>query len=212
MEDPNAQPPQAEGAPRRRRGGLRRGLLLPLRVLGLLLAGILGLVLGVLLFVLAPPSELLRRAALPIAREALNHPRIQISSFRLSPLSGLELGGVWLGPPEGYSRAMATIRQQRPDLFPLDRYPDLFGEPKAVHMNVTIVPDGSPGEPGYATLWPWGEEQPTASWINYMAGTQNIANAGTVKTTASSEADPDFSVYAAANIHVVIDVLGYFTN
>jgi oligo-alginate lyase len=28
-------------------------------------------------------------------------------------------------------RAMSAIRQQQPDLFPLDRYPDLFGEPKA---------------------------------------------------------------------------------
>jgi hypothetical protein len=43
-----------------------------------------------------------------------------------------------------------------------------------------------------------------------VAGNQNIANAGVVKTTVSNGANPDFSVYALRDIHLVIDVLGYF--
>jgi hypothetical protein len=86
-----------------------------------------------------------------------------------------------------------------------------LGEHAAVHLNVTIVPMGERGQGGFATIWPWGETQPISSWINYKAGTQNIANAGIVKTTASSGTDPDFSVYARRDLHLIIDVLGYFT-
>ena len=90
--------------------------------------------------------------------------------------------------------------------------PFALGEHAAAHLNVTVVPLGPAGEKGFASLWPWGESQPKASWINYAAGTQNIANAGIVKTTVSSGADPDFSVYASRNVHLIIDVLGYFSN
>jgi hypothetical protein len=90
--------------------------------------------------------------------------------------------------------------------------PFALGEHAAAQLNVTVVPLGPAGEKGFASLWPWGESQPKASWINYAAGTQNIANAGIVKTTLSSGADPDFSVYASRNVHLVIDVLGYFSN
>ncbi len=90
--------------------------------------------------------------------------------------------------------------------------PFALGEHAAAHLNVTVVPLGPAGEKGFASLWPWGESQPKASWINYAAGTQNIANAGIVKTTVSSGADPDFSVYASRNVHLIIDVMGYFSN
>jgi hypothetical protein len=89
--------------------------------------------------------------------------------------------------------------------------PFALGEHTAVHLNVTAVPLGPSGQKGFATLWPWNTARPAASFINYAAGSQNIANAGIVKTTASAGSDPDFSVYASRNIDLVIDVLGYFT-
>jgi hypothetical protein len=96
---------------------------------------------------------------------------------------------------------------------PLD-YPDscpfALGEPSAVNINLTIVPLGPTGQKGWAAVWPWDEPRPAASWINYASGVQNIANAGTVATTASSGADPDISVYAPRKVHVIIDVLGYY--
>ena len=86
------------------------------------------------------------------------------------------------------------------------------GEPEAVHLNVTVIPRGTLGEPGgWATLWPWGEDRPVASWINYAAGGPSVANAGTLQATVSSESDPDFSVSVSRAAHLVIDVLGYYT-
>ena len=96
---------------------------------------------------------------------------------------------------------------------PLD-YPDEcpfpLGEHDAVLLNVTVVPMGSTGQGGFATVWPWNEQRPNSSWINYVAGVQNVANAGVVKTTASTGANPDFSVYVLRDVHLVIDVLGYY--
>lgn len=74
-----------------------------------------------------------------------------------------------------------------------------------------VVPQGPAGERGSATLWPWDTPLPSASWINYLAGAQNIANAGTVQTTATDATNPDISVRATRDIHLVIDVLGYYS-
>jgi hypothetical protein len=89
--------------------------------------------------------------------------------------------------------------------------PFALGEHAAVHLNVTIVPLGPDGQGGFVTLWPHGGVQPTSSWVNYKAGVQNIANAGTVKTHSSDGATADISVFASRNIDLVIDVMGYYT-
>jgi hypothetical protein len=92
-----------------------------------------------------------------------------------------------------------------------DQCPFALGEHDAVHLNVTVVPMGPAGQRGFVTIWPWGESQPNSSWLNFSAGTQNIANAGIVKTNSSTPANPDFSIYVLRDAHLVIDVLGYFT-
>ena len=97
---------------------------------------------------------------------------------------------------------------------PLD-YPDEcpfpLGEHSAVLLYITVVPMGPAGQRGFATVWPWNVARPNSSWINYVAGGGNIANAGVVKTTKSSSGNPDFSVFVARDVHLVIDVLGYYT-
>ena len=89
--------------------------------------------------------------------------------------------------------------------------PFVLGEHAAVHLNVTVVPRGPQEQGGYATLWPHGAPRPASSWLNYVAGVQNIANAGTVKTQSSDGATPDISVYSPRAVDLVIDVLGYYT-
>jgi hypothetical protein len=81
------------------------------------------------------------------------------------------------------------------------------GVPTAVHINVTVVPGGPRGQSGWAAVWPADKAQPNASWLNYVAGTQNIANAGTVATSAG---DAMISVQTLRSTQVIIDVLGYF--
>jgi len=101
-------PAHSAPPPRRRRF---RPLRLLLRLLGGL--GILVLVLlsGVLVFVFFPPSDLLRRAVLPIARDALNHENLQIGALTLRPLSRIELGDLWLGPPAGYEKPLFSVKR-----------------------------------------------------------------------------------------------------
>lgn len=92
-----------------------------------------------------------------------------------------------------------------------DECPFALGEHVAVHLNVTVVPTGPSGQGGYVTVWPHGETQPASSFINYKAGVQNIANAGTVKTHSSDGATADISVYARRDLELIIDVMGYYT-
>jgi len=70
---------------------------------------LLALVAGLLLFLVSPPSDLVRRAALPIARQALSHPRLNIGGMSLLPGSRLELRDVLLGPPAGYHRPLLRL-------------------------------------------------------------------------------------------------------
>jgi hypothetical protein len=74
-------------------------------------AGLLVLVVAVVCFALFPPSDLLRRAVLPVARSALNHENLHIGDLTLRPLSRIELHDLWLGPPAGYSKPMFTVRR-----------------------------------------------------------------------------------------------------
>ncbi len=82
------------------------------------------------------------------------------------------------------------------------------GEPRAVHINVTIVPVGGGGN-GFVQVWPFGGAVANASLVNFRTGDQNIANAGTVKTGFLLGPEISVKVNGAA-AHVIIDVLGYY--
>jgi hypothetical protein len=130
------------------------------------------------------------------------------------------LGGMMSAGEIRNFRVYGNIRQQNnvtgaaPSDYPASCPFDL-AEPSAVHINVTVVPRGPRGQGGFVTVWPWSKTQPNASWMNYVSGVQNIANAGTVAITAAPgaapDAEPDISVYALRDIHLIIDVLGYYT-
>ncbi len=82
------------------------------------------------------------------------------------------------------------------------------GEPRAAHINVTVVPVGGNG---FVKVFPDATPQPNASLVNFQLGT-NIANAATIQTRFSTNAStPDISVFVAnSSAHVIIDVLGYY--
>ncbi len=87
--------------------------------------------------------------------------------------------------------------------------PSPRGEPRAAHLNVTVVPVGTGN--GFVQVWPFGSPAPTASLVNFRGGSfqQNIANAGTIKTGFLLGPDITVRVNGAA-AHVIIDVLGYY--
>jgi len=79
------------------------------------------------------------------------------------------------------------------------------GEPRAVHINATVVPQAN----GFLTVYPANIAQvPAVSLLNYQAGI-NIANAGIIQTQYAI-GPRELRVYANGNTHVIIDVLGYF--
>ncbi len=82
--------------------------------------------------------------------------------------------------------------------------PSPRGEPRAVHMNVTVVPVSGNG---FIKVYPFNTPEPNASLVNFKLGT-NIANAATIKTAFLL--GPDITVKASQRAHVVIDVLGYY--
>lgn len=86
-------------------------LRLLLRLLGGVGMALAALLLGVLGVVLFPPGDLLRRAALPVARAVLGHDGLHIGALDLRPLSHLELRGIWLGPPKGYDLPLLSVRR-----------------------------------------------------------------------------------------------------
>ncbi len=68
-------------------------------------------------------------------------------------------------------------------------------------FNATVVP---PGQMPYLTLWPDGEQQPTASTLNAYDGyiTSNMA----IVPTSNGSID----AFAAALTQLVLDISGYF--
>ena len=93
-------------------GGAGRRLL---RLVGLVLAppavALLALLVGLACYLAFLPSDLLRRGALPLARQALNHPNLQLDGLHISLASGVELRGLWLGPPAGYTAPLLSLRR-----------------------------------------------------------------------------------------------------
>jgi hypothetical protein len=85
------------------------------------------------------------------------------------------------------------------------------GEPRAVHLNLTVVPVGAQG---HVRVYPANVATPDTSVINFKAGT-NTANALTVKTYYATLCIPpcslkEIEVFALADAHVIADVMGYY--
>ena len=84
---------------------------------------------------------------------------------------------------------------------------------KAVALNVTIAQLPAPAVPtaGYVTLWPADlATRPTVSTINFAATDGALANGAVVPLGATT---PDIKAFfggAAGNIHLLLDVTGYF--
>jgi hypothetical protein len=80
------------------------------------------------------------------------------------------------------------------------------GEPRGVHLNVTVVPVGAQGN---IRVYPADAATPNASAVNFKLGT-NIANALTVQSFYSLGPE-EIQVFAGAGAaHVLADVLGYY--
>ncbi len=94
-----------------------------------------------------------------------------------------------------------TARAQR-DLPILESTCGLPANVTAYALNVTVVPHGSLG---YLTVWPTGQQQPTASTLNSPSGAV-IAN-GTIVPAGANGA---ISVFATNDTDLVVDVNGYF--
>jgi hypothetical protein len=79
-----------------------------------------------------------------------------------------------------------------------------FGVPadaSAVVLNVTVV---GPAAPGFLTVFPTGAARPTASNLNYTAGS-SVPNLVEVGTGTGGEV----SIYSLAQANVVVDLEGY---
>ncbi len=78
------------------------------------------------------------------------------------------------------------------------------GEPRGVHLNVTVVPVSGNG---FVKVYPYLTAEPNASLVNFKQGT-NIANASSLKTCYLC--GPEIRVKSSKLAHVIIDVLGYY--
>jgi hypothetical protein len=76
-----------------------------------------------------------------------------------------------------------------------------------VHINVVAVPVSAQGN---FRLYPANIGPPIAGLLNYKAGVQNIANAGTFKTFFSVGAREIEIQNRVGTAHLVIDVMGYY--
>ena len=85
--------------------------------------------------------------------------------------------------------------------------PSPRGEPRGVHINVVAVPVSAQGN---FRLYPANIGPPIAGLLNYKAGVQNIANAGTFKTFFSFFSREIEIQNRVGTAHLVIDVMGYY--
>jgi hypothetical protein len=83
------------------------------------------------------------------------------------------------------------------------------GEPAAVHLNVTAVPQSGIG---WFVVFPANVAAPLASLVNYDGAVQNIANAATIKCYFQAGAREIEVKNGGQNgiSHLVIDVMGYY--
>lgn len=79
------------------------------------------------------------------------------------------------------------------------------GEPRAVHLNLTITQANANGN---ARVYPANVATPNASLVNYYVGV-NIANAATVQSFFAL-GPREIRVFVTQTTHVIGDVLGYY--
>jgi hypothetical protein len=78
-----------------------------------------------------------------------------------------------------------------------------------VHLNVTAVPVAGQGN---FKAYSANVSAPNASFVNYKAGVQNVANAGTINTYYSI-GQPEIEIRNSfGTAHLVINVMGYYHN
>ncbi len=98
---------------------------------------------------------------------------------------------------------------------PLDyptQCPFALGEHAAVHLSITVTPLGPKGENGSIKVGPYGQSLPNFPWVYYKkSGAQKYINTGTVKVKSSTKSTPEISVSTTKDVHLQIDVLGYYT-
>jgi len=76
---------------------------------------------------------------------------------------------------------------------------------KAVSLNVTIT---AATQPSFLTLWPSGGTRPVVSTINFTPNDPALANGAIVGLSTNTN---DLSVFnSSGNVHVILDVTGYF--
>jgi hypothetical protein len=76
---------------------------------------------------------------------------------------------------------------------------------KAVSLNVTVTAATSAS---FLTLWPSGSARPGVSTINFTQSDPALANGAIVGLSTSAS---DLSVFNSdGNVHVILDVTGYF--
>lgn len=85
--------------------------------------------------------------------------------------------------------------------------PSPQGEPSAVHINVTAVPQSGTGN---FTVFSANVSPPNASLVNYKASVQNIANAATIKTFVQTGSEEIAIINRFGYAHLVVDVMGYY--
>jgi hypothetical protein len=109
-------------------------------------------------------------------------------------------GGRW-SPVDPWSPATLPIRGI--DLSVDGRTRSIPWTASAVAINLTVV---NPSGRGYATVWPCGQQRPTASNVNFAPG-RNIAN----MVVASIGTNGAICIHTHKVAHVVVDVAGWFT-
>lgn len=76
---------------------------------------------------------------------------------------------------------------------------------KAVSLNITVT---AATAASYLSVWPSGTTRPVVSMINFEASDPALANGIIVGVSTAAQ---DLSVYNSfGNVHVIIDVTGYF--
>lgn len=84
--------------------------------------------------------------------------------------------------------------------------PSPRGEPRAVHINATVVPTGG----GFLTVYPSDVATvPLTSLVNYQPDNAPIANAAIIQTNYDLSVE-ELRVYTSKTTHVILDVLGYY--
>lgn len=116
--------------------------------------------------------------------------------------------GIYAGPIVGrtektfHAKSVTEIENQ-------GGKPGGCGVPTAATALVLNITSTQQAGKGYLTAYPSGEIRPNASIINFSENT--VANS-TIMPICTPICQSDFTIYAYTTTHVVIDVMGYFSD